>query len=325
MPQEKSHSDIYELIGNHLSGCISKEETMCLQTLLEKKENQQLFEQLQKIWTSQENNILEVDTEKALSLVNKRIKTLNKPSTFSFYQWVAFAASLLLVIGTFIVFNQLNSGLPTTIRTVNREVKLKSLNLIDGSLVELNEGSRLVYPKTFDSKTRDVQLEGEAYFSIKRNENKPFIVHTKFADVKVLGTAFYIKIIDNKVEVTVESGKVLVINKQDNTQFVTLTKNQKSVFNNTTSSFEKAIINPNELFWKTQTLCFNHTNIKEVVNTLNHYYDDTLIIDTSLLNSKLTLTATFKEQSIIQISNLIAAHLDLSITEKNNKITFKKL
>lgn len=327
MLQNNLHSDIYELISKKLADTLSLEETAQLNLLLKEEQNQQLFEQAQKIWNTTQAQKIDVDTEKALNKVNKRIysKREEKSSKFNFSQWAGIAASILLIIGGLVVFYKINSPQLATITAINKEAHSKSLNLADGSLVELNQNSTLTYPKSFGDKTRDVRLEGEGYFSIKRNEQKPFIVHTKFTDIKVLGTSFYIKISKKKVEVTVESGKVMVINQQNKKQFVTLTKGQKSVFNNSSSTFKEDNIDPNDLFWKTRTLHFNQTNIKEVVAVLNKNYDQAFMIDSSFSDSILTLTRTFENQSVLQISNIISATLDISITQENDKIIFKSL
>lgn len=65
--------------------------------------------------------------------------------------------------------------------------------LSDGSKVWLNAGSKLDYPRQFNGKTRDVQLQGEAYFEVMKDSEKPFYVHTHAFDIKVLGTGFNVR------------------------------------------------------------------------------------------------------------------------------------
>ncbi|WP_127127493.1 FecR family protein [Pseudoflavitalea rhizosphaerae] len=69
----------------------------------------------------------------------------------------------------------------------------KSVRLPDGSQVIINSGSTLSLSEHFDETDREVTLEGEVYFDIKSNEKKPFIIHTKASEVKVLGTAFNVR------------------------------------------------------------------------------------------------------------------------------------
>jgi transmembrane sensor len=83
--------------------------------------------------------------------------------------------------------------------------------LEDGSRVELAPNASVVYPSKFSSKLREVRLIGEAFFDIKSNPDKPFLVITDKVVTKVLGTSFYVKAKEtSKVEVEVKTGKVTV-------------------------------------------------------------------------------------------------------------------
>lgn len=66
------------------------------------------------------------------------------------------------------------------------------ITLPDGTKVWLNSGSRLIYPITFEKNSREVYLEGEAYFDVTHNKERPFHVRGKSMDIKVLGTEFYV-------------------------------------------------------------------------------------------------------------------------------------
>ena len=86
------------------------------------------------------------------------------------------------------------------------------VTLADGTKVCLNAGTKLTYPIAFVGKERRVHLEGEGYFEVKRDENKPFIVEIKGMEVKVLGTSFNLRSFaaDNRSTATLISGKIEV-------------------------------------------------------------------------------------------------------------------
>ena len=86
------------------------------------------------------------------------------------------------------------------------------VTLADGTKVCLNAGTKLTYPIAFVGKERRVRLEGEGYFEVKRDENKPFIVEIKGMEVKVLGTSFNLRSFaaDNRSTATLISGKIEV-------------------------------------------------------------------------------------------------------------------
>jgi transmembrane sensor len=113
------------------------------------------------------------------------------------------------------------------------------LLLPDGTQVWLNSSSRLKYTHNFDGPTREVELEGEAYFDVVKDLQRPFIVHTSALDVKVLGTAFTVKSYpqDETIEATLLRGMIEVSRKDNpNTPRVILKPNEKLVFNKQLSS-----------------------------------------------------------------------------------------
>jgi ferric-dicitrate binding protein FerR (iron transport regulator) len=108
------------------------------------------------------------------------------------------------------------------------------LVLPDGTRVWLNSNSKLKYTSEFNANTREVSLEGEAYFDVVKDVLHPFIVHTSSLDIKVLGTAFTIKSYpqDETVEATLLRGTIEV-SRKDNPGIsrVILKPNEKLVFN----------------------------------------------------------------------------------------------
>jgi ferric-dicitrate binding protein FerR (iron transport regulator) len=108
------------------------------------------------------------------------------------------------------------------------------LVLPDGTQVWLNSSSRLKYTHNFNGPSREVELEGEAYFDVVKDMQRPFIVHTSALDVKVLGTAFTVKSYpqDATIEATLLKGTIEV-SRQNNPDAprVILKPNEKLVFN----------------------------------------------------------------------------------------------
>ena len=88
----------------------------------------------------------------------------------------------------------------------------KDFSLNDGTVVNLNKNSQIEFPTGFSDGERKIYLKGEAFFSVERDESKPFIVSTSVAEVKVLGTSFNVKSFEdeNFIEVFVETGSVQV-------------------------------------------------------------------------------------------------------------------
>ncbi|PWJ57936.1 uncharacterized protein DUF4974 [Dyadobacter jejuensis] len=141
----------------------------------------------------------------------------------SFFK-IATAASVLLVLGFLYLISDYRKVHNFPVKGVAQEEIIslnkvtnthhtpKKINLEDGSLVELEEGASLYYPKSFDASTRMVYLEGDGFFDISKDPQRPFIVYSGDIVTKVLGTSFTIKKDKNsgKMEVAVITGKVIV-------------------------------------------------------------------------------------------------------------------
>jgi ferric-dicitrate binding protein FerR (iron transport regulator) len=173
------------------------------------------------------------------------------------------------------------------------------IELPDGSSVWLNAGSKLEYDKSFGNELREVHLTGEAYFDVVRNPDKPFIVNTKAAKVKVLGTAFNVRCYpeDNKIETSLIHGSVEVtLNKRPEEKWI-LKPNEKLVLLNdyvapqlrervaeTKRASEPVIAikkltylpsekNSVETAWTFNILSFRDENFSEVSKKMARWYD----------------------------------------------------
>lgn len=130
----------------------------------------------------------------------------------------------------------------------NTSHKPQRLTLEDGSVVILQPNSRISYPEHFGERKRTVYLHGEAFFQVKRDVTKPFIVSTGNLATQVLGTSFNVKSYDGagSIEVQVATGRVSVYETSDSKTaskngFI-LTPNQKVVFDKESRKMELGIV-----------------------------------------------------------------------------------
>lgn len=150
---------------------------------------------------------------------------INKNTThpavrYSYWRWIAVAASVLLVIGLswqFILKEQKTSlvsaaTLAKTQLVRNTTTQKMTLTLSDGSTVELLPGSTLSYAENFNSLKRDVLLSGEANFNIAKDAVRPFVVSNNAVLITVLGTRFTVKSdeADNGTKVILHEGRIMV-------------------------------------------------------------------------------------------------------------------
>ncbi len=153
--------------------------------------------------------------------------------------------------------------------------------LPDGSLVVLNAASTLKYPVHFDEKVRKVSFTGEAYFEIAKLEDKrkkrvPFYVYSNDQIVEVLGTHFNINSYDNEEysKTTLLEGSVKIINEKSAATAKILKPGQQAVIKRGDVQTKIMIADEAQaLAWKDGYFLFKNTNIKDVVNELERWYN----------------------------------------------------
>ena len=130
------------------------------------------------------------------------------------YKMYSYAAScfLLLALSVTVYYTSFRPAPESTFIVSSGLRNIENISLPDGTNVQLGPGSRLSYPSAFRHKTRDIYLDGQAFFDVAKNPHQPFIVHTADMKVEALGTTFelfsYEK--DSRAEVILVTGRVKV-------------------------------------------------------------------------------------------------------------------
>lgn len=159
----------------------------------------------------------------------------------------------------------------TEVISLNGEKKI--VTLPDGTVVNLNSCTRLKYPNHFTENERRVELSGQAYFSVIKNPDLPFVIKTSRFNVKVLGTKFDVKAYkgDEVVLVSVESGKVQ-INMPE--AMMRLVANERASINTISGDYSKIKEEGQKVAsWIHGTLRFNSTPIHDVAKELERVYN----------------------------------------------------
>jgi transmembrane sensor len=184
--------------------------------------------------------------------------------------------------------------------------QLKSVNgqksritLSDGTVIRLNAGSTLNYPDHFTGQIRAVQLDGEAYFEVAQNKNKPFIIHTKQGIVRVLGTKFNLKAFHNDLteSLSLDEGSVRYSDQADSTNFVLLSPHQHAVLNDPDNSFNVRPSKPQDAAWLQNQLDFNNLPLTEIAKQLERWYGVSIILKREKLNEQ-RYTGTYHNPSL---------------------------
>lgn len=247
------------------------------------------------------------------------------------FNWLKIAASILLFVGAGWWFLQRDRTGSFVIKTNDTDAAMTIL-LEDSSVVILQKGGSLSYPAHFTMNKREVKLQGEAFFEISKNPDKPFLVYANETVTKVWGTSFTIRAFenDNTVRVAVKTGKVSVYSlnkpesntkKTDNGE-VYLLPNEQVTFNRTEQKLSKTVSkNSVEAQQTAKTeLVYEDTPVSEILQNLEENYGIDIIFDQKLLSGCL-LNTQFKgeylNQKLLTICKAIGATYEIT----NGKIT----
>ncbi|MDR2969609.1 MAG: DUF4974 domain-containing protein [Tannerellaceae bacterium] len=262
-------------------------------------------------------------TYPALDRVNKRIGYDKQTLTIPLYRKLSRIAAVLIPLfilaGGYLYYQSTRNDLIEVSVAYGEQ---KHLFLPDSSEIWVNAGSTIKYPKKFTDKQRLVQLDGEAYFSVRREESNPFIVSTEKLSVKVLGTKFNVKAYtgDEKITTTLTSGKVEV---NTNNALHILNPNEQLTFNRNTSAIHIEEIPSEETdSWLSGRLIFNNASLTEIVQTLERRFDISITDHTAIPASKLFTVKFLKNESPEDILNILQDVVGFSYRKQGDKIIF---
>ncbi len=193
----------------------------------------------------------------------------------------------------------------------------------DRSIVWLNGGTTLRYPATFDSRHRQVKLEGEAYFEVTADPKHPFYVDTPDGlTVYVYGTRFNVSAYaeDARIEAVLEKGKVNIIT-PDNKAELPLNPGEMLTYDKQTKRSVKKAIDPYEkVAWKEGKLIFRNAPLDEVLRKLARHYNAYIEFH-NLSKKEYKYRATFRNESLEQILDYLSksAHIEWSIEPQELK------
>ena len=314
-----NQSDI-ERLEHYISGIADVKEEAYVEALFsEGLENFDLQNYLGKDWKNylQKTTISEADLSRILDRVHHLIQNKENQKKKRFihrltdiYSRVAAVLLLPLIIAGGLLFSHWNQP---TIPVVDRKVSSVihaplgsrvSFNLPDGTTGWLNSGSSLTYSLPF-SNNRKIELEGEAWFGVMKDEANPFEINVGNSMVKVLGTSFNVSAYrgENYVEVVLQQGKVEFY--RDNlAEKVTLSPSQKLVLRD--GKVNLSVTDPLKYkAWTDGKLVFRGDDMAEVARRIERWYNVTVLLADKDLE-KFSFRATFEDDSLDEVLRLLS-------------------
>ena len=251
--------------------------------------------------------------------------TVSKFRSSVWRQVAAVAAIVILTIGGTIGIWQISSSLkPETYFVCETPYGEKSkVVLSDGTVVWLNAGSTLKYSNKFNTANRKVELNGEGYFEVRRNEKLPFFVKTKDLQLQVLGTKFNFRDYpeDHEVVVSLLEGKVELNNLLKKEKEAILAPDERAILNKTNGRMTvETVTASNASQWTDGYLFFDEELLPDIVKELERSYNVTIRIANDSLNTfRFYGNFVRREQSIQEVLDALASteKIQYKIEERN--------
>ncbi len=233
--------------------------------------------------------------------------------------WVAASISLIILIG----FGLWQISYKPSPKYHTSYAEIQEVWLPDSTLVVMNANSSITYTAYEEGPLREVWLEGEAFFDVTENKDRPFIVHVDEMDVRVTGTTFNVLDRQDKTQVVLASGQVIL-------ESVALAKPLQMkpgdliAYDKSSGQVEQRVVVPNKYTaWRTRIYFFEDASLQEVAGVIETYYGQKVQLDPTISKMKFTATVTMHEE-VDELLTLLSETFDLNITVNQNEIMIKK-
>lgn len=311
-----------ERIKSFYEGKSADEKSLVAQLFADDKNESDLKELSQQHWKDASNAPVKLDH--VLRQIHHQILPGNKASRSSriltFYSRVAAVLLLpILLSGIYFAYNYYN--VHQSVAQIHAPMGSRiHFSLPDGSVGYLNGGSTLSYHSDFN-KNRKIELDGEAYFNVQKDQSHPFWVHTYLASIKVTGTQFDVRAYeqDNELTTTLVEGSVEVFNKSSKLK-TTLKPGEQNRIEKLSGEMTTQTVNT-QLYtsWKEDILRIDNTPFAEVVKLMERWYGVNIQLDPSLKHSQ-TYTMTLKTESLREMLELLKITTPFNYKIDGNKV-----
>lgn len=289
-------------------------------------ENEAYFKILEQIYSSAPVAKTQrmYDADKAWQKVQKEISENKKasgvvtvPKINSSLPILRIAAAIVILAGlSFAAYKILSPEKLNPVMIVSGG-ETKAIKLPDSTSIFMNRDSRLIY--SYSAKQRKVELTGEAFFEPSEDPARQFEVKAGGLLIQDIGTAFNVNAPEgsDSVIVFVETGEVILTSSSD--KYVNLVKGEKAVYLKKRDQFIKEMIaDTNAMAYKTRVFVFDNSSLISVIQKLNEIYGVKIELADNIKSCH--LTATFKNENVDAILEVIAETLNLKVKRDRSSI-----
>ena len=332
---------IWSIIGRKLEGDISPDEEKVLNEWINlSTTNKQVYFQIKELWSHKQDQTNNSQSIAAYDKLINRIKFAEVAHSQSRVRQISFRVNQVLKYAAIFIFlfsfgylsyyyiSAENAGNGYCTISVPKGNKSQVV-LPDGSKIWLNNNSKLIYPKKFNSDERKVELIGEAYFEIEKNVNVPFIVQTSDIRIKVLGTRFNVSAYPNDkyIETTLISGKVTVLTNENPQIETVIAPGESLTFDRINNQMAKNQVDTEfYTYWMKGEFVFRDEKFEILAKRIERIYNVEIIFEDASLKDK-TYTGDFKvDDNIYTILEIFkrSTTVPIEYTSERNHISIRK-
>lgn len=312
----KNPNDISnELMLKFLSDTATAEERGAMEAwMADSEENAKYIEQLKSLWANAESFSLldSIDLDQNWQGVQSKVNQQKAGNSKIF--WRIAAAVVFIVSASFLAKSLLYSP-PEQLSITAQEQS--EFTLPDGSVVTLKKGATLKYPEEFEDERR-VVFEGEAFFDVVSNPQKPFIINADDTETMVLGTSFNLKTATSHTgfELVLVEGKVSFSTPNEK---VVLTPGQRVALGPNGLLEKTENTNRNFQAWQTGTLVFENAKMSDVFQDIGNAYNVRFEMENAAFAS-CTLTARYDQEDLDSILNTLEILFNTSFNKQQETI-----
>ena len=267
--------------------------------------------------------------ERLYTRIKENIESREKKShrRFSFVPMLRWAAVVCLPIIAALAVYEL--GLDSKVDTLPLVVTAESgerakVQLPDGTKVNINSASQISYPHDFNGEKRIVELDGEAYFEVTPDKERPFVVKAAGLEITVLGTAFDVCSYkdDSEVSVVLLTGKVDVASESD--RYV-MQPDEKLVYDRNTGTMQVGKVYSKEYVeWTDGNLRFENESLENIVKVLSRVYNVKIVFDSAFPEGQYFFTGSIGSGGITNALDILSMTSSLHYEVRDSVIVLHK-
>lgn len=252
-------------------------------------------------------------------------KTRSKRIVFTrLIRWAAIIC--LPIVAALITYELLSKPTPDTLPLIvsAESGERAKVQLPDGTQVNINSASQISYPQNFGSKERVIELDGEAYFEVTPDKERPFIVKAAGLEITVLGTSFDISAYkdDPDVSVVLLTGKVDVTSTQGH---CVMQPDEKLVYNKQTGLMTVGKVYSKEYVeWTNGNLRFENESLEDIVKILSRVYNVKIVFDQDFPKEKYFFTGSIGSGGITNALDILSMTSALHYEVRDSVIVLRK-